>query len=69
MYAARWDGRDDGGREVASGTYQYRLTAGEQVGFVADLINASAIIYFRLSAWILLLHLSRICRSQAASWG
>ena len=25
MYAVRWDGRDDEGGEVASGTYQYRL--------------------------------------------
>ena len=27
----RWDGRDDGGRELASGVYTYRLRAGERV--------------------------------------
>ena len=29
-YAVRWTGRDDAGRQVASGVYLYRLTAGEQ---------------------------------------
>ncbi|MRR09094.1 T9SS type A sorting domain-containing protein [bacterium] len=27
-HAVRWDGRDDRGREVSSGVYLYRLTAG-----------------------------------------
>jgi len=27
-YELTWDGRDDGGRQVASGVYFYRLTAG-----------------------------------------
>ena len=30
-YTLRWDGRDDGGRELASGVYLCRLQAGEQV--------------------------------------
>ena len=29
-YTLRWDGRDDSGRELASGVYLYRLEAGEQ---------------------------------------
>lgn len=29
-HAATWTGRDDGGRQVASGTYFYRLTTGEE---------------------------------------
>jgi len=31
VYTLRWDGRDDAGRELASGIYLYRLQAGEQV--------------------------------------
>ena len=31
-YSSRWDGRDDVGRELASGVYLYRLIAGDQVG-------------------------------------
>ena len=30
VYTVHWDCRDDGGRELASGVYLYRLTAGEQ---------------------------------------
>ena len=30
-YTLRWDGRDDAGRELASGMYLYRLQAGEQL--------------------------------------
>ena len=30
-YTVRWDGRDDAGRELASGVYLYRLQAGAQV--------------------------------------
>jgi subtilisin family serine protease len=30
QYRARWDGRDGGGRPVASGVYVYRLTEGER---------------------------------------
>ena len=30
-HTLRWDGRDDGGRELASGVYLYRLRAGQQV--------------------------------------
>lgn len=30
-YTLRWDGRDDDGRELASGVYLYQLEAGEQV--------------------------------------
>ncbi len=30
-YTVRWDGRDEGGRELASGLYLYRLRAGAQV--------------------------------------
>lgn len=29
--SVRWDGRDEAGRELASGVYVYRLLAGEQV--------------------------------------
>jgi len=29
-HSQEWDGRDDGGRAVASGIYFYRLTAGKQ---------------------------------------
>ena len=29
-YSLNWDGRDDQGRELASGIYLYRLRAGEQ---------------------------------------
>ena len=29
-YAINWDGRDDQGRELASGMYLYRLQAGSQ---------------------------------------
>ena len=29
-YTVRWDGRDDSGKELASGVYLYRLTVGEQ---------------------------------------
>jgi|SaaInl7_200m_RNA_FD_contig_71_790569_length_7891_multi_9_in_0_out_0_2 predicted CXXCH cytochrome family protein len=28
-YSVKWDGRDSGGREVASGTYMYQMTAGD----------------------------------------
>ncbi len=31
VYAVRWKGRDDSGRDVASGVYLYRLVAGEHV--------------------------------------
>ncbi|NKB68889.1 MAG: T9SS type A sorting domain-containing protein [Candidatus Latescibacteria bacterium] len=31
QYRLEWDGRDDGGRELASGVYLYRLQAGDQV--------------------------------------
>ena len=31
VYAVRWDGRDDGGRGLASGIYLYRLRAGQEV--------------------------------------
>ena len=30
-YALHWDGRDDGGRELASGVYVYRLQAGNEL--------------------------------------
>ena len=30
-YTLRWDGRDEGGKGLASGVYLYRLRAGEQV--------------------------------------
>jgi flagellar hook assembly protein FlgD len=30
-YTLRWDGKDDEGREVASGVYLYRLVAGERM--------------------------------------
>ena len=30
-YAVRWDGRDEGGKGLASGVYLYRLRAGKQV--------------------------------------
>jgi len=30
-YAIHWDGRDDGGRELASGVYTYRLRTGDRV--------------------------------------
>ena len=30
-YAVNWDGRDERGKEMASGIYLYRLQAGEQV--------------------------------------
>ena len=30
-HSIRWDGRDDGGSELATGVYLYRLQAGEQV--------------------------------------
>ena len=30
-HTIRWDGRDDTGRELASGVYVYRLLGGEQV--------------------------------------
>ena len=31
VYRAEWDGRDDRGRQVASGIYLYRLKSGETV--------------------------------------
>ena len=31
FYRVVWDGRDDQGREVASGIYLYRLSTGRQV--------------------------------------
>ena len=31
VHTARWDGKDDSGREVASGMYLYRIVAGEVV--------------------------------------
>jgi len=31
VYTIRWDGRDDGGRELASGMYAYRLRTGDRV--------------------------------------
>jgi flagellar hook assembly protein FlgD len=30
-YTLRWDGRDDAGRELASGMYLFRLQAGKQL--------------------------------------
>jgi len=30
-YTVRWDGRDDGGRELGAGVYLYRLQASEQI--------------------------------------
>ncbi|MBT5057438.1 MAG: T9SS type A sorting domain-containing protein, partial [Gemmatimonadetes bacterium] len=30
-YTLHWDGRDDAGRDLASGMYFYRLAAGDQV--------------------------------------
>ena len=30
-YTVRWDGRDDAGRELASGVYLYRLRAGKKL--------------------------------------
>jgi len=30
-YTVRWDGRDEGERELASGVYLYRLRAGERM--------------------------------------
>jgi len=30
-HTIRWDGRDDGGRALASGMYMYRLRVGERV--------------------------------------
>ena len=30
-YTLRWDGRDDDGRELASGAYLYRLEAGDAI--------------------------------------
>ncbi|MBT5145873.1 MAG: T9SS type A sorting domain-containing protein, partial [Gemmatimonadetes bacterium] len=30
-YMLRWDGRDDTGRELASGVYLFRLIAGDQI--------------------------------------
>ena len=30
-YTVRWDGRDDAGRELASGVYLYRLLTGDRV--------------------------------------
>jgi hypothetical protein len=30
-YSVRWDGTNDGGRQLASGGYLYRVKAGQQV--------------------------------------
>lgn len=37
-YAARWDGRDEVGRYVASGTYFYRLQVGNRYAVGKSLI-------------------------------